>query len=287
MMDTKRRLMIPFLLLALSAAAQPARIVSTSPSITETLFALGLGSRVVGVSEHCRYPEEVTRLPKVGTFLRPNAEAIARLRPDLVIIHKRPSDLSSRLSTLGIRFLEVERGNLSSLYTMIEKIGDATGAGARGREVVADIQARLAAIRNRAQELPKPKVLFVVGRRAGTLSDLVVVGTDSYLSELIRAAGATNALSDSSLPAYPHISSETVIRLNPDFIIDAADPLSSDVRSSRPADIEVLWRSLAQVSAIQKLHVRALSSEIFGLPGPRVVEVVQTLFRIFHEQDRH
>src|SRR5215475_11478098 len=96
------RLILAFVALACSAAAQPRRIVSTSPSITETLFALGLGPRVVGVSEHCRYPEAVTKLPKVGTFLRPNAEAIASLRPDLVILHKRPNDLPERLGRLGI-----------------------------------------------------------------------------------------------------------------------------------------------------------------------------------------
>ena len=72
--------------------AIPARIVSTSPSITETLFALGLGDRVVGVSTYCRYPPAVAALPKVGTFLKPDAETIARLKPDLVFVHKGPNN---------------------------------------------------------------------------------------------------------------------------------------------------------------------------------------------------
>src|SRR5262245_31749554 len=91
------RLIAILLLAVLSAPAQPQRIISTSPSITETLFALGLGPRVVGVSEYCRFPEEVIRLPKTGTFLRPNAEQIARLQPDLVIVHKLQSDLVTRM----------------------------------------------------------------------------------------------------------------------------------------------------------------------------------------------
>jgi iron complex transport system substrate-binding protein len=276
----KTRLILPFLLLALPVAAQPQRIVSTSPSITETLFAIGAGSRVVGVSDYCRYPEAVLKLPKVGTFLRPNAEQIARLKPDLVIIHKRTTDLSSRLSALGIRSLEVERGNLPSLYTMIEKIGDATGAGPRARDLTSEIQTRLTAISNRSRNLPKGKVLFVVGRRAGTLSDIVVVGTDSYLNDLIRAAGANNALSDPSLPAYPRISLETVIRLNPDFIIDTADPMSGGGQPSRRSEIEALWKGVPQVIAVQTGHVHALSAEVFGVPGPRVAEVVDTLFKM-------
>ncbi len=82
-------------------AADPARIVSTSPSITETLFALGLGERVVGVSTYCRYPQAALRLPKVGTFMRPDAELIARLRPDLVIVHAGPHTVPQQLSALG------------------------------------------------------------------------------------------------------------------------------------------------------------------------------------------
>src|SRR6476620_7807095 len=111
----KRRL-IPGLLLALAAFAQPSRIVSTSPSITETLFALGLGDRVVGVSTFCRYPDAVKALPKVGTFLKPQAEVIARLRPDLVIVHGGPHDVARQLSTLAIRTISVDRGTLPSVY---------------------------------------------------------------------------------------------------------------------------------------------------------------------------
>ena len=82
-------------------AAPSARIVSTSPSITETLFALGLGDRVVGVSTFCRFPAAAVTLPKIGTFLRPDAELIARLRPDLVVIHAGPSGIEQRLSALA------------------------------------------------------------------------------------------------------------------------------------------------------------------------------------------
>src|SRR5471030_2034061 len=79
-------------------AAVPARIVSTAPGITETLFALGLGDRVVGVSTYCRFPASVLALPKVGTFLKPDAELIARLRPDLVLVQPGPSGIEARLS---------------------------------------------------------------------------------------------------------------------------------------------------------------------------------------------
>src|SRR3954466_4478507 len=92
--------------------AQPNRIVSTAPDITEILFALGLGSRVVGVSRYCTYPPEATKLPKVGSFIKPEPELIARLTPDLVILHKMPNDVSGRLTGLGIANAFVKTGSL-------------------------------------------------------------------------------------------------------------------------------------------------------------------------------
>ena len=94
-------------------AATPSRIVSTSPSITETLFALGLGDRVVGVSEYCRFPPAVLKLPKVGTFLKPDAEPIAGLRPDLVFVHELSSGIDRRLAALRIPFVVVDQGTLA------------------------------------------------------------------------------------------------------------------------------------------------------------------------------
>src|SRR5215467_6179635 len=90
----------------------PARIVSTSPSITETLFALGLGPEVVGVSQYCRFPPEVSRLPRVGTFLNPDAERIVALRPDLVFVNSVATSLAHRLEAMHTRAVEVNDGEM-------------------------------------------------------------------------------------------------------------------------------------------------------------------------------
>ena len=118
----------------------PARIVSTSPSITETLFALKLGDRVVGVSTYCRYPKEVLALPKVGTFLKPDAEIIARLKPDLVVVHAGPNTVATQLAALGIRTAVVDRGTLPSVFSTIRQISAAAGVADRGDALVRDLQ---------------------------------------------------------------------------------------------------------------------------------------------------
>src|SRR5271170_4707292 len=108
------------LALAFFAQAQPpgrvpVRIVSTFPSVTETLFALGAGDRVVGVSNYCRYPAAVLSLPKVGSYTKPDPEKIALLHPDLVIIQKSAVGLGERLSALGIRHAEIKVGSLADI----------------------------------------------------------------------------------------------------------------------------------------------------------------------------
>ena len=134
----RRGVAIALLVLLASASGRsqpqttPARIVSTSPSITETLFALGLGNRVVGVSTYCRYPAAVAALPKVGTFLKPDAETIARLKPDLVFVHKGPHNVLAQLGTLGIKTAVVDRGSLPGVFATIREISAAANVAATG-----------------------------------------------------------------------------------------------------------------------------------------------------------
>jgi iron complex transport system substrate-binding protein len=269
-------------LLAAQAPARPApsRIVSTSPSITETLFALGLGSRVVGVSSYCRYPEAVTSLPRVGTFLKPDAEIIAQLRPDLVIIHAGPNQVPRQLAALRIPTLTVDRSGLAGVYSTIRAIGAATGAGARTESLVADIERRLDAVRVAAARHPPRRVLVIVGRQPGTLTDLIGVGGGSYLNDLVSLAGGVNVLGDPSLPEYPRVSMESIIRLAPDLIVDAGDmgDTVAEHKRRQPAT-EGRWKQQVNVNAARTGDVHAVTSDAFVVPGPRVVEAAETMAR--------
>ena len=261
-------------------AADPARLVSTSPSITETLFALGLGDRVVGVSTYCRYPEAALRLPKVGSFMRPDAELIARLRPDLVIVHAGPHAVPQQLSALGIASITVDRGTLAGVYSSIRAIGSAAGVTDRAARLIAETEARLAAVQRAALTRASRKVLVIVGRQPGTLGDLVAVGRGSYLNDLVTIAGGTNVLDDPRLPEYPRISMETVIRLDPDVIVDAGDMgQTEDEHRRRQPTTERLWRQQVHVRSAQAGAVHAVTSDAFVVPGPRVVEASETLAR--------
>jgi iron complex transport system substrate-binding protein len=269
------------------AIPPPRRIVSTSPSITESLFALGLGDRVVGVSQYCRYPPAALPLPKVGSFLKPDPESIARLSADLVFIHGRAEGLQDRLSALRLRTVDVDRGTgLQGVYGTIAAIAEAAQAPDRGRALAAEIQGRLSRMRDAAQGAPRPRVLLIVGRRPGTLGDIFAVGRTAYLGELIEIAGGANVLDDPGLPEYPRISLETVIRLRPDVIIDTGDMGDDPAERERSSRANLaLWRGSSLVTAAGIKRIHAATTDALVVPGPRVTEAAEWL-RSLIQDDR-
>jgi iron complex transport system substrate-binding protein len=275
------------LLLTLSGEAYPARIVSTLPSVTETVFALGAGDRVVGVSTYCRYPPAVLSLPKVGTYTKPDPEKIALLRPDLVIIQRSANALADRLSALGIHYLEVGMGSLEEVYSMIRDIGIAIGAPANAEKLNGDIRSHFDSLRAGNRGKLRPTVLMVVGRTPGLLTNLIAVGPSAYLGELLEIAGGSNVLSGTSI-AYPHISLETVVRLNPDVILDlsmmgdaGSDPAPQEARLRQP------WLAHKELSAVQSGLVFGMTSETLVAPGPRVIEAVELIrAKLRQKEDR-
>jgi ABC-type Fe3+-hydroxamate transport system substrate-binding protein len=257
-------------------AATSSRIVSTSPSITETLFALGLGDRVVGVSEYCRFPPAVLKLPKVGTFLKPDAEPIASLRPDLVFVHELSSGSYRRLAALRIPFVVVDRGTLASVFSAILQIAQAAGEPARGDSLVADIERRLQQVRRGAVDTARPRALFIIGRSPGTLTDLVAVGPGSYINDLIEIAGGRNVLAIQGQPEYPKISMETVLRLDPDVIVDTVDMGETEAeRRLRQPINERLWSAYPTLTAVKHHRVHAATTDALVVPGPRVVDAAE------------
>jgi len=259
------------------------RIVSTAPSITEALFALGLGDQVVGVSRFCNFPASVLKLPKVGTYLAPDAEAIARLVPDLVVLQRISSELTDRLHALRINFIEVPHGTLNDVYTGITLIARAAGVPDRGSALNGRIQHELGSLQVKAKGLPSPRVLAIVNRRPGLLADLTAVGADNYLQQLLEIAGGTNVLAKPGLPMYPRISLETVLRDDPDVILDLSGQQESEAeRQALSVQVLALWGQQSQLTAVRKGRVMVGVSNALLVPGPRAPEAARLLFDYMH-----
>lgn len=270
-------------LLAVGAAAGEApaeRIVSTAPSLTETLFALGAGQRVVGVTTFCLYPEEARSRPKVGGFADASIEQIVALRPDLVVMVEGRRVLAGQLAPFGIRSLVLDPSHLSGIFHAIRALGDASGRSGQGERLAREIEGELAAVAREVADQPRPGALLLVGRSPGSLSGLYAVGPGSFLGELLERAGGDNVLAD--FPAdYPKISLEQVLARDPDVIVELIGMERGD-RAAFERETRQLWSRYPSLAAVRREAVVVLSDDRLLQPGPRIGDTVRRLAAILH-----
>jgi iron complex transport system substrate-binding protein len=268
---------------ALSLQAEPRRIVSTAPSFTEIVYAIGAGDRLVGVSNHCHFPADVEKLPKVGTYIRPNVEAIVRLGPDLVLLNQDVPQVAGQLTRLGMATLRLSNTSLEDVFTSIHQLGLSLNVAAKATRLEQSIRKRLAALQQASAGKTRKSLLFVVGRTPGTLDGLVAVGKGSFLNELIASAGGRNVLSDSPV-SYPRISLEAVLRLDPDVIIDMGDMAETiGVSETHKWDVVKLWEKQIGLKAVKSGKVYAVAADIFVVPGPRVAEAAEAFAQMLQD----
>ena len=270
-----------------TAGAAPAatlRIVSTAPSLTEILFALGLGERVVGVTTYCNYPEEARRVPRIGTYIQPNLETIVSLRPDLVVIESNPIRLGERLEGLGLKVLELDQRTVSDVFRAIERVGQAAGVPERARALEIRIRAGLEEVGRKAAGRPRRRMAFIVGRTPGALEGLIAVGSASYLNELIRMAGGENIFGAVAAP-YPRVSLEEILARDPEVIVDMGEMGRASGMSEAEARRAVeLWNRYASITAVRERRVYAVTAALYVVPGPRMADAARELARMLHPE---
>jgi len=270
------------LLAAILPAVTPQRIVSTAPSITELLYALGLGDRVVGVTRYCRYPPEAQLKPKIGDYTSPNIEAIAALRPDLIVVQTNPIHLAARLSNLKLHVLEINQENIAAIYKSIHDISAATGTEPAAAKLTSSIRDGLDKTRARVSTLPGVRMMFVIGRSPDRLDGLVVAGRASYLNEVIEIAGGENVFRD-AMAAYPKVSLEEVMARNPEVIVDMGDMADTvGVTEAHKRTVIALWDRVPTLAAVKQHRVFAVASDIYVVPGPRVVDAARAFAEMLH-----
>ena len=267
---------------ALLGAAQPRRIVSTAPSITEMLYAVGLGDRVAGVTTYCRYPEDARSKPKIGTYTEPSLERIASLRPDLVVIQKNPIQLAAKLERLNLKVLEVSHDTVDDVYLSIQRIAAAAGVEPAGRRVNDDIRAQLLAVRRSLANRPRRRLMFIVGRAPNRIEDLIAVGRASYLNGIIEIAGGDNIFKNALAP-YPKVGMEEILARNPEVIVDMGDMSQTDrVTAEHKRAVVALWSKYPGIAAVCNQRVFAVASDIFTVPGPRMAEAARAFAEMLH-----
>jgi iron complex transport system substrate-binding protein len=277
------RLML-LLLIAMTLYAQPGRIISTGPGITEILFALGLGDRVVGVTEYCKYPPEAKNIPKIGSWVTPNLEAILTAKPDLIVVQRTAVHDDAKFRALKLHTLGVQLTDIPSIYSTINAIGTAAGVPERARALNASIRKQLEDVRNRVAGRPPTSVLFIVGRTPGTLEGIISVGRASYHSEVLTLAGGRNIFADSPV-AYPKVLHEEILARSPEVIIDMGEHAeATGIAEAQQAKEIALWSRYGSIRAVRNKRIHIVSDQIFVVPGPRVTELARTAARFLHPE---
>jgi iron complex transport system substrate-binding protein len=269
-----------FLTIFLAAAGLfPQRVVSLAPGLTEIVFAIGRGSNLVGVTKFCDYPEAARNIEKIGGFLDVSMEALVVLAPDIVLAYP---EHAARMKSLPprVRLVTVRHDRLPDLLGSIGEIGRALNGEKEARRLQRAIRDKLRRVAQHVAGRRKVRTLCIAGRNADELKNMFIIGRNDFLSDLLEIAGGTNAYRGNV--DYPNISLESVIALDPEFILE----ISSHYEGIADERIFALWRPLNMVAAVARKQVRIIKDPFWLRPGPRVGRVAEELAAMLHGSGR-
>ncbi len=273
-----------WVLVTAAAVAAPAeadyqRIVSMGPNLTETIFALGAGDRLVGVSEFCQWPEAARKLKRVGGPATPRLEVLAALRPDLIVNQFPSPAVDAFARERGIALIEFRMDSLDSINREIERLGALLGCSDAATSLTRRMQEDLAAISGRVEEIApdparRPLIFLSLERQPGSLAGVLSATGKSFLGEALALAGGRNALADLTRP-YVEVSRESLAARRPELILElrARGGVSEPERRALAAD----WQAMSSLPAVRTGRIHVLDGDYLLVPGPRFPQIVRAL----------
>ena len=273
---------VALVLLALAnQVSPPRRIVSLIPAVTEMIFAIGDGQRLVGVTSYDHFPPEVSRIARVGGLLDPDVERILALRPDLVIVYNTQVELKQRLDRAGIGSYSYEHRALPDVTATLRAIGARIGSADRANAAAAGIERAIAAIRSNLSGAPHPRTMLVFERDPSSLRNIYASGGYGFLHDMLEAAGGRNVFDDVKQQSV-EVTTEIALARQPDVIIELW--YGDGVRALDLPRRQQAWNALGSVPAVRNHRVYELVGDEFVVPGPRVVDATRRLARTLHPE---
>jgi iron complex transport system substrate-binding protein len=259
-----------------AAAGPPQRIVSVSPNLTEIVFALGLGDKVVGVSNDCDWPAEAKTKSKVGSFWQPNTEAIIAVKPDLVVCESFPQqkEVAETLKRAGLNVFSLRVESIDELFSAITQIGDAAGCHKKAEQLAADINDRLNQIRVKSASVKKVKVLWAV-----QTEPVRVAGVNTFVNEILELSGGQNAIAPTP-DQYPSIGTEVIMSCGAEVIIQSAMGRQDIQKQQQSA--EKFWSRFANLPAVKDKRIYVIDSDTVLRLGPRLPQGAQAVAELLH-----
>ena len=258
----------------------PARVISLIPAVSEMLFAIGAGPRVVAVSSFDDYPPDVLKLPRVGALLDPDLERILSLRPDLVIVYESQIDLRRQLDRAAIPTFVYKHAGLADVTATIQQLGQRVGRVEEAGSLARRIDAALDDIRRRVAARPRPRTLLVFGRDALTLRGIYASGGVGFLHDMLTAAGGENVFADVRQQSV-QATSELILSRRPEVILElrSGRMTAESLQRERAA-----WDALTSVPAVRAGRVAIVTDPRTVVPGPRVAEGTELIARVLHPE---
>jgi len=259
----------------ISVPAPPKRLIALAPNLTEILYALGLGDRVVGATNHCNYPPEASLKPKVGSYIHLNVEQIISLSPDLVIgtVDGNERFILDLLEQAHIKVFFVNPRDVRQAIKTISTIGLVCGLPEKARQLSNALTLRVNRVVDLTSTGKRPLVFLQIH-----IQPIMTVNRNTVHHDLIHLAGGDNMTADEPV-TYPRISLEEVIRRKPEVIL-----ISSMEREGRFEKARQGWLQWTSIPAVQKGRVHLIDSDLIDRPSPRVVDGLEIMAKLLHPE---
>lgn len=263
-------------------AGTPERIVSLAPHITEIIYRLGAGQRLVGRSEFCDYPPAALKCESVGGYLDINFEKIVSLKPDLVLMFPNQEN-RRKLQSLGLRVAELPNETIAQILESITQAGELLQLTDAAMTVRKEIEDTLHLVQAIGENVDKhPSAMLVVGRERESLSGLYLAGKNTYLNELWKMCGGVNAFLEVS-QRYFSVNKEDIVKRDIDAILEFHPgwELSAADRESE----KKVWNLFTSLPAVKRSHIYLFTDKLYVIPGPRITRIAMTFSRIIQNLD--
>lgn len=253
---------------ALTASVE--RAVSLAPNLTEIVFAVGAGDKLVGVTSFCNYPPEARKITKIGDTMNPNLEAIIAQKPQVVFVStdSQIENFTRRMQEQNIAVFVTDAKNLEGVLRNIEQIGDVLGKKEQAENLTVGLQKRIAAVESKVKGAEPVKVFVQISN-----SPIYTIGKDSFITDLVRRAGGVS-LTENIPTAYPNLSKETALAFEPEAII-----LSESPDNQEPNE------AFKNSPAVKNGRIYKISADLLSRPSPRIVDALEEMARALNPEN--
>ncbi len=268
------KILILIIILQVSIFSQ--RIVTLAPGLTEIVFSLGKGKNIIGNTKFCNFPEKAKKIRKIGGYLDLNLEVLIDLKPDIIILYPEHYNKIKILKDKA-ELLIVKHETLNDIFNSIRLISEKLKKIEKGKLITSKIKKALMNIKLKTLKKKKFKTLLIAGRNPDQLTNITIIGKTDFLNEILEISGGINAY-NGDIP-YPNISLESIVYMNPDFIIE----FSYFYTDKKRKEILNLWSKHDIITAVNKERIKIVKETFLLIPGPRVGEIAKKLYNFFYD----